>query len=49
MDVSDIAQVAGLVSGADAEFRILEEMLGIQPMKDTVTGEDIFREIKHLI
>jgi hypothetical protein len=24
-------------------------MLDIQPMKDTVTGEDIFKEMKHLV
>jgi hypothetical protein len=29
---------------------ITEEMLGIQPMKDTsLPGEDIFQEMKHLM
>jgi hypothetical protein len=33
------------VRGADAEFNVTEEMLGIQPVKKTVTGEYIFQEI----
>jgi hypothetical protein len=32
-----------LVHEIDAEFTIREETLGIEPMKDTVTGEDIFQ------
>jgi hypothetical protein len=47
--VSDTAQLAVLVHGVDTEFCVTEGMLGIQPMKDTVTGEDIFQEIKRLI
>jgi hypothetical protein len=35
MDVSDTAQLAGLVRGVDAEFSVTEEILDIQPMKDT--------------
>jgi hypothetical protein len=27
---------------------LTEEMLGIQPMKDTVTGEESFQKMKHL-
>jgi hypothetical protein len=33
------------VRGVDAA----EEILVIQPMKDTVTGEDIFQEMRHVI
>jgi hypothetical protein len=31
---SDTAQLAVPVRGADAEFSVTEEMLGIQPMKE---------------
>jgi hypothetical protein len=47
--VSDTAQLAVLVRGVDTEVCVTEGMLGVQPMKDTVPGEDIFREIKHLM
>jgi hypothetical protein len=49
MDVSGSFQLAVLVHGVDAEFSIPEEMLGIQSVKDTVTGEDIFQDIKCLM
>jgi hypothetical protein len=37
------------VRGVNAEFTVTEEMLGIQPTKETVTGEDIFQEIQDLM
>jgi hypothetical protein len=44
-DMSDKPQLAALLRGVNTEFNIIEEMLGIQPMKDIVTVEDIFQEI----
>lgn len=48
-DVSDTAQLAVFVRGIDDDFNITEEMLGLQAMKDTTTGEDIFQELKMLM
>lgn len=44
-DVKDTAQLAIFVRGIDSNFEITEEMLAIQPMKETTTGEDIFNEV----
>jgi hypothetical protein len=43
IDVSDTAKLAVLVHGVDAEFKVTEGIICIQPVKDTVTGEDIFK------
>ena len=48
-DVANIAQLAVFVRGIDADFNITEDMLGLQAMKDTTTGEDIFQELKILM
>ena len=48
-DVANTAQLAVFVRGIDADFNITEEMLGLQAMKDTTTGEDIFQELKILM
>ena len=42
-DITSIAQLAVFVRG------ITEEMLGLQAMKDTTTGDDIFNEVKALM
>ena len=48
-DVTNTAQLAVFVRGIDDDFNITEEMLGLQAMKDTTTGEDIFQELKILM
>ena len=48
-DVTDIAQLAVFVRGVDSDFNVTEEMLGLQSMKGTTTGEDIFLEVKKLM
>ena len=47
-DITSTAQLAVFVRGIDQEFNITEEMLGLQAMKDTTTG-DIFNEVKVLM
>jgi hypothetical protein len=42
IDASDIAQLAIFIRGVDADFNITEELLPLQPLKGTTTGEDIF-------
>ena len=48
-DITSTAQLAVFVGGIDQEFNIMEEMLGLQAMKDTTTGDDIFNEVKALM
>ena len=48
-DITSTAQLAVFVRGIDQEFNITEEMLGLQAMKDTTTGDDIFNEVKVLM
>ena len=47
--ITSTAQLAVFVRGIDQEFNITEEMLGLQAMKDTTTGDDIFNEVKTLM
>ena len=48
-DITSTAQLAVFVRGINQEFNITEEMLGLQAMKDTTTGDDIFNEVKALM
>ena len=48
-DITSTAQLAVFVRGIDQEFNITEEMLGLQAMKDTTSGDDIFNEVIALI
>ena len=42
-DVTDVAQIAVFARGVHSDFNVTEEMLELQAMKDTTTGEDIFQ------
>jgi hypothetical protein len=44
-DASDTAQLAIFIRGIDADFNITEELLALQPLKGTTTGEDIFETV----
>ena len=48
-DVTDVAQLAVFVRGVDSDFNVTEEVLGLQAMKGTTTGEDIFQQVKKLM
>ena len=48
-DITSTAQLAVFVRGIDQEFNITEEMLGLQAMKDTTTGDNVFNEVKALM
>ena len=48
-DITSTAQLAVFVRGIDQECNITEEILGLQAMKDTTTGDDIFNEVKALM
>ncbi|XP_056642605.1 general transcription factor II-I repeat domain-containing protein 2A-like [Diorhabda sublineata] len=45
-DLSDTAQLAIFIRGIDKEFTVTEELLSLQPLKATTTGEDIFNEVQ---
>ncbi|XP_051784546.1 general transcription factor II-I repeat domain-containing protein 2-like [Erpetoichthys calabaricus] len=45
-DSNDTAQLAIFIRGVDASFNCTEELLALQPMKNTTRGEDIFQEVK---
>jgi hypothetical protein len=44
-DTCDTAQLLILVQGIDAEFEVTKELAGLQSLKGTTTGEDIFQKL----
>ena len=44
-DTSDTAKLAVFIQGVDVDFNITEELLTLQPLKGTTTGEDIFEAV----
>jgi hypothetical protein len=47
-DASDTSQLAIFIRGVEADFIITEELLTLQPLKGTITGEDIFETVNTL-
>ena len=45
-DATSTAQLGIFVRGIDRDFNIIKEMLSLQAMKDTTTGNDIFEKVK---
>ena len=43
--ISDIAQQAILIRGVDETLSVTEEFLGLVPMIDTITANDIFNSL----
>ncbi|GBP24141.1 General transcription factor II-I repeat domain-containing protein 2 [Eumeta japonica] len=44
-DLSDTTQLAIFIRGVDKEFTVTEEMLALQLLKETTTGEDVLMKI----
>jgi len=44
-DISDVAQQAIFIRGIDETLFITEEFLGLVPMIDTITANDIFNSL----
>ncbi|GBP95139.1 General transcription factor II-I repeat domain-containing protein 2B [Eumeta japonica] len=44
----DAAQLAIFIRGVDKEFTVTEELLALQPLKGTTTGEDILMKLKSI-
>lgn len=49
IDVVDTSQLAIFVRGVDTDLNITEELLDLIPLRDTCTGEDIFRAVENVI
>ncbi|GBP59535.1 General transcription factor II-I repeat domain-containing protein 2 [Eumeta japonica] len=45
-DLSDTTQLAIFIRGVNKEFTVTEELLALQPLKGTATGEKIFNNIE---
>ena len=46
-DEVDTAQLAVFVRGVDDNFNVTEELAGLCSLKETTTGQDIFRELEN--
>ncbi|GBO98565.1 General transcription factor II-I repeat domain-containing protein 2A [Eumeta japonica] len=44
-DLCETAQLAIFIRDVDKAFTVTEELLALQPLKGTTTGEDIFSEV----
>jgi len=44
-DISDVAQLAIFIRGVDETLSVTEEFLGLVPMIDTITTNDIFNSL----
>jgi len=44
-DISDVAQQAIFICGVDETLSVTEEFLGLVPMIDTITANDIFNSL----
>ncbi|GBP71636.1 General transcription factor II-I repeat domain-containing protein 2A [Eumeta japonica] len=45
IDLSDTAQLSIFIRGVDKEFTVTKELIVLQPLKGTTTGEDIVNEV----
>ena len=48
-DVKDMAQLLVFICGVDRSFNIFEELLSVESLKDTTTGEDLFHAVTNCI
>ena len=48
-DVKDTAQLLVFIRGVDRSFNIFEELLSVESLKDTTTGEDLFHAVTNRI
>ncbi|GBO99608.1 General transcription factor II-I repeat domain-containing protein 2A [Eumeta japonica] len=47
-DLSETAQLTIFIRGVDKKFTVTEELLALQPLKGTTTGEDVFNEVQNV-
>ena len=48
-DISDVAQHAIFIRGVDETLSVTEEFLGLVPMIDTITANDIFNSLVRVL
>lgn len=48
-DTQDTAQLMIFIRGIDGDFKITEELLSLESLKNTTTGQDIFETVKNCV
>ena len=48
-DIKDTAQLLVFVRGIDENFEITEELLSLEHLKDTTTGQDLFESVENCL
>lgn len=48
-DRTDTAQLSIFIRGVDAQFSVIEELLGLKAIHGTTTGQDIFSQVERCI
>ena len=46
-DIGDTAQLLVFIRGIDENFEITEELLSLEHLKDTTTGQDLFENVEN--
>lgn len=48
-DIQDTAQLQMFICGVDQSFNVFEELLSVESLKDTTTGQDLFNAVTYCI
>ena len=48
-DVQDTAQLLVFMRGINPHFELAEELLCVEPLKDTTTGQDLFNAVENCV
>ena len=48
-DVQDTAQLLVFIRGINTRFELTEELLSVEPLKDTTTGQDLFNAVENCV
>ena len=48
-DIEDTAQLLVFIVGIDENFEITEELLSLEHLKDTITGQDLFESVENCL
>lgn len=48
-DVQDTAKLLVFIRGIDTRFELTEELLSVESLKDTTTGQDLFNAVKNCV
>ena len=48
-NIEDTAQLLVFIRGIDENFEITEELLSLEHLKDTTTGQDLFKSVENCL